>query len=128
MLPSLWRAVSTDPGATGEDWRDRQDLSLRFDALGHRRLQRLVNPGFKVAIAAAFWISGLLLLFYTSWNRAAPGQFRFLQPIAWIREAAVFALLIFPAAHLDRAATMGYPCYSWRRSTATGYEEIEEPK
>jgi thiosulfate reductase cytochrome b subunit len=79
-----------------------------------------------VAIAPALWISGLLLLFYADWSQTALGQVLSLQWVAWVHVGAVFALLIFLAAHVYLAATMGTPWYSLLKSMFTGYEDLEE--
>jgi thiosulfate reductase cytochrome b subunit len=82
--------------------------------------------GFKIAIAPALWISGLLLLFYTSWKDTALGAALPLEWVAWVHMGAVFALLIFLVAHVYLAATMGEPWYSLLKSMFTGYEEVKE--
>jgi thiosulfate reductase cytochrome b subunit len=92
----------------------------------HNPLQRLAYLGFKVAIAPALWISGLLLLFYTSWKDTALGGALPLEWVAWVHMGAVFALLIFLVAHVYLAATMGEPWYSLLKSMFTGYEEVKE--
>ena len=92
----------------------------------HNPLQRLAYLGFKVAIAPAIWISGLLLLFYAEWSRTALGGVLSLQLVAWVHTAAVFALLIFLVAHIYLAATMGQHWYALLKSIFTGYEEVEE--
>lgn len=94
----------------------------------HNPLQRLGYLGFKVAIAPALWISGLLLLFYPAWNQTALGTALPLQWVAWVHVSAVFALLAFLVAHIYLATTMGKPWYSLLKSMFTGYEEIEEPR
>ena len=94
----------------------------------HNPLQRLAYLGFKVAIAPAIWISGLLLLFYTDWNKTALGELISLQMVAWVHVAAVFALLIFLVAHIYLAATMGQPWYALLKSMVTGYEELDQSK
>jgi len=94
----------------------------------HNPLQRLAYLGFKVAIAPAIWISGLLLLFYTDWNKTALGELTSLQMVAWVHVAAVFALLIFLVAHIYLAATMGQPWYALLKSMVTGYEELDQSK
>lgn len=94
----------------------------------HNPLQRLAYLGFKVFIAPAIWISGLLLLFYTDWSQTALGALVPLNWVAWVHVAAVFALLTFLVAHIYLAATMGHPWYSMLKSMFTGYEELEETK
>jgi thiosulfate reductase cytochrome b subunit len=94
----------------------------------HNPLQRLAYLGFKVAIAPALWISGLLLLFYADWSQTSLGAVLPLQWVAWVHVGAVFALLTFLVAHIYLAATMGQPWYSLLKSMFTGYEELEEAK
>jgi thiosulfate reductase cytochrome b subunit len=94
----------------------------------HNPLQRLAYLGFKVAIAPAIWISGLLLLFYANWKQTALGGVLTLELVAWVHTGAVFALLIFLVAHIYLAATMGHPWYALLKSMFTGYEELEETK
>jgi thiosulfate reductase cytochrome b subunit len=94
----------------------------------HNPLQRLAYLGFKVLIAPAIWISGLLLLFYGSWKGTALGGGLPFAWVAWVHTAAVFALIIFLVAHIYLAATMGHPWYALLKSMFTGYEELEETK
>jgi len=94
----------------------------------HNPLQRLAYLGFKVLIAPAIWISGLLLLFYGNWKATALGGVLSFQWVAWVHTAAVFALVIFLVAHVYLAATMGQPWYALLKSMLTGYEELEETK
>jgi thiosulfate reductase cytochrome b subunit len=92
----------------------------------HNPLQRLAYLGFKVAIAPAIWISGLLLLFYAEWKETALGGILSFEVVAWVHTAAVFALLIFLVGHLYMSLTMGHPWYAQLKSMFTGYEELEE--
>jgi thiosulfate reductase cytochrome b subunit len=94
----------------------------------HNPLQRLAYLGFKTAIAPAIWISGLLLMFYTTWKPTALGTVLPLQWVAWVHMAAVFVLLAFLIVHVYLASTMGQPWYSLLRSMFTGYDELEEPR
>ena len=94
----------------------------------HNPLQRLAYLGFKVLIAPAIWISGLLLLFYGSWKGTALGGGLPFAWVAWVHTAAVFALIIFLVAHIYLAATMGHPWYALLKSMFTGYEVLEETK
>lgn len=94
-------------------------------AAKHNPLQRLAYLGFKVAIAPALWISGLLLLFYVDWNTTALGGVLTLQIVAWMHVAAAFALMIFLVAHIYLASTMGHPWYSLLRAMFTGREELD---
>ncbi|MEA3277743.1 MAG: cytochrome b/b6 domain-containing protein [Pseudomonadota bacterium] len=92
----------------------------------HNPLQRLAYLGFKVAIAPALWISGLLLLFYASWSSTALGAVLPLQWVAWVHMGAVFALLLFLIAHIYLAATTGHPWYAYLKAMVTGNEELED--
>jgi thiosulfate reductase cytochrome b subunit len=94
----------------------------------HNPLQRLAYFGFKIAIAPAIWISGLLLLFYVNWKHTALGDLLSLQLVALVHTAAVFALLIFLVAHIYMASTTGHPWYSLLKSMVTGYEELEDER
>jgi thiosulfate reductase cytochrome b subunit len=94
----------------------------------HNPLQRLAYLGFKVLIAPAIWISGLLLLFYGAWKDTALGGLLSFQIVAWVHTAAVFALLVFLVGHLYMSLTMGRPWYSQLRAMLTGYEELEETR
>jgi thiosulfate reductase cytochrome b subunit len=93
----------------------------------HNPLQRLAYFGWKVAIAPAIWVSGLLLLFYVDWSRTALGEVLPLEWVAWVHTAGVFALVIFLVVHLYLAITTGHPWYSLLRAMVTGYEEVEDP-
>jgi thiosulfate reductase cytochrome b subunit len=94
----------------------------------HNPLQRLAYLGFKILIAPAIWISGLLLLFYAEWKQTALGEVLPLYWVAWVHTAAVFALLVFILVHVYMSATMGKPWYAQLKSMITGYEAAEETK
>jgi thiosulfate reductase cytochrome b subunit len=98
------------------------------EAAKHNPLQRLAYFGFKVMIAPALWLSGLLLMFYSSWKGTVLGAALPLHYVAWVHVGAAFALLIFLAAHVYMSATMGHPWYSQLRAMVTGYENLEEPR
>jgi thiosulfate reductase cytochrome b subunit len=91
----------------------------------HNPLQRLAYLGFKLAIAPALWISGLLLLTYGGWKDGPLGQALPLQTVAWVHVAGAFAMLIFVIAHVYMAGTTGRPWYAHLRGMITGYEELE---
>ena len=95
-------------------------------AAKHNPLQRLAYLGFKVAIAPALWISGLLLLFYVDWKPTGLGDVLTLTVVAWTHVAAAFALIIFLIAHLYLAVTMGHPWYSMLVAMFTGNEELPD--
>lgn len=94
----------------------------------HNPLQRLAYLGFKVLIAPALWISGLLLLFYTTWKLTGLGAILPLAWVAWVHVAAAFALLVFLIAHVYMSVTIGHPWYGQLRAMISGYEEVEETK
>jgi thiosulfate reductase cytochrome b subunit len=94
----------------------------------HNPLQRLAYLGFKLVIAPALWISGLLLLFYTSWKGGPLGELVQLQYVAWVHVAAAFGMLIFLIGHVYMAVTTGHPWYAHLKGMITGYEDLEEPK
>ena len=96
-------------------------------AAKHNPLQRLAYLGFKVLIAPALWISGLLLMFYTSWKDGPLGGLLSLEAIAWVHVAAAFGLMIFVIGHVYMAATTGHPWYAYLKAMVTGYEDLDEP-
>jgi thiosulfate reductase cytochrome b subunit len=91
----------------------------------HNPLQRLAYLGFKLAIAPALWISGLLYLFYTSWSAAGLGSILPLEWVALVHTAGAFLLLVFLIAHLYLSLTTGHPWYSLVQSMITGREELD---
>jgi thiosulfate reductase cytochrome b subunit len=94
-------------------------------AAKHNPLQRLAYLAFKVLIAPALWISGLLLLFYTSWKGTALGGVLPLQWVAWVHVTAAFGLLVFLIGHVYMAVTTGNPWYAYLKAMVTGYEDLE---
>lgn len=94
----------------------------------HNPLQRFAYLGFKLLIAPALWISGLLLLFYTSWQGAPLGQVLPLKSVAWPHVAAAFGMLIFIIGHVYMAATTGSPWYAHLKAMVTGCEDLDEGK
>jgi thiosulfate reductase cytochrome b subunit len=98
------------------------------EAAKHNPLQRLAYFGFKVMIAPALWLSGLLPMFYASRKDTALGAALPLQYVAWLHFGAAFALLILLVAHVFISATMGHSWYSQLRAMVTGYENLEEPR
>jgi thiosulfate reductase cytochrome b subunit len=97
-------------------------------AAKHNPLQRLAYLGFKVLIAPALWISGLLLLFYTGWKGTALGGVLPLELVAWVHVAAAFGMLVFIIGHVYMAVTTGTPWYAYLKAMVTGYEDLEEGK
>lgn len=93
-------------------------------AAKHNPLQRLAYLGFKLVIAPALWVSGLLLLFYTGWKATALGGVLRLEFVAWVHVAAAFGMLIFIIGHVYMAATTGSPWYAYLKAMVTGYEDL----
>ncbi|MCC5862028.1 MAG: cytochrome b/b6 domain-containing protein [Gammaproteobacteria bacterium] len=94
-------------------------------AAKHNPLQRLAYFGFKVLLAPALWISGLLLLFYAAWRPTALGAALPLAWVAYVHVAAAFGLVVFLIGHVYMAATTGRPWYAYLKSMITGYHEAE---
>lgn len=94
-------------------------------AAKHNPLQRLAYLGFKVLIAPAIWVSGLLLLFYTSWKGTVLGGVLPLELVAWVHVAAAFGMLVFIIGHVYMAATTGSPWYAYLKAMVTGYEDLD---
>ena len=92
----------------------------------HNPLQRLAYLAFKILIAPALWISGLLLLFYASWKGTALGAVLPLEFVAWVHVAAAFGLLVFLIGHVYMAVTTGDPWYAYLKAMVTGYEDLGE--
>jgi len=92
----------------------------------HNPLQRLAYLAFKILIAPALWISGLLLLFYASWKGTALGAVLPLELVAWVHVAAAFGLLVFLIGHVYMAVTTGDPWYAYLKAMVTGYEDLGE--
>jgi len=95
-------------------------------AAKHNPLQRLAYLGFKLLIAPALWISGLLLMFYTSWKGGPLGEVLRLEYVAWVHVAAAFGMLIFLIGHVYMAVTTGHPWNVHLKGMITGYEELDE--
>lgn len=94
----------------------------------HNPLQRLAYLGFKLLIAPALWISGLLLLFYTTWKGTTLGGSLRLELVAWVHVAAAYALMIFLIAHVYISSTTGHPWYAHLKAMVTGDEDLDDAK
>ena len=89
----------------------------------HNPLQLLAYLGFKLAMAPAIWITGLLYLFYNDW--AAWGLSGLdLGTIALLHVAAAFALIIFLVAHVYLTTT-GHTVFAHIKAMITGWDEQE---
>lgn len=95
-------------------------------AAKHNPLQRIAYFGFKVLLAPALWISGLLLLFAAAWRSTALGTVLPLAWVAYVHVAAAFGLLVFLIGHVYMAATTGKPWYAYLKSMVTGYQESDQ--
>ena len=90
----------------------------------HNPLQLLAYLGFKLAMAPAIWITGLLYLFYNDW--AAWGLSGLdLGTIALLHVAAAFALIIFLVAHVYLTTT-GHTVFAHIKAMITGWDEQGE--
>lgn len=91
----------------------------------HNPLQRLAYLGFKVFMAPAIWITGLLYLYYSSWDEWGLGGLLDLELVAWAHTAAAFLLVIFLVGHLYLTTT-GHSLLSQIKTMITGWEEDGE--
>ncbi|KAA6186064.1 cytochrome B [Thiohalocapsa marina] len=95
-------------------------------AARHNPLQRLAYLGFKLLIAPALWVSGLLLMFVGAWKTSLLGDW--LQPdwVAAAHLAAAYALVVFLIGHVYMAATTGTPWNAYLKAMLTGYQEVKD--
>jgi thiosulfate reductase cytochrome b subunit len=90
----------------------------------HNPLQLLAYLGFKLAMAPAIWISGLLYLYYNDWAAWGLGELE-LWMIALAHTAAAYALLIFLVGHVYLTTT-GHTVFAQIKAMITGWEELED--
>ncbi len=90
----------------------------------HNPLQLLAYLGFKLAMAPAIWITGLLYMYYADWASWGFGWLE-LWVIALLHTAAAFALLIFLVAHVYLTTT-GHTVFAHIKAMITGWEEQDE--
>jgi len=88
----------------------------------HNPLQRMAYLSLHILISPIVWISGLLYLFYASWNSWGLGGLS-LGVIALIHTAAAFAMLAFIIVHLYMTLTMGEKPLGSLKAMITGYED-----
>lgn len=89
----------------------------------HNPLQRLAYLGVKLMINPLIWFTGLLYLFYSSWNDWGLGWL----PLEWVATLHVigaFMMLVFFIAHIY-LATAGHTPTSHIKAMITGWEETE---
>jgi len=89
----------------------------------HNPLQRLAYLGFKLGISPAIWISGLLFLFYNSWNDLGLGGLD-LQWVAFVHTAAAIGMVLFFIGHVYMV-TSGRTIFAQTKAMITGWEETE---
>lgn len=90
----------------------------------HNPLQRIAYLFVKLIINPLIWVSGLLYLYYTSWDAWGLTMLT-LGGVALVHTAAAFLMLIFFIVHIY-FATMGVTPTSHIKAMITGYEEVEE--
>jgi len=71
-------------------------------------------------ISPTIWISGLLYLFYASWETWGLNG---LTVVALVHIAAAFAMLAFLIAHIYLATTMSEKPFGNVKAMITGYED-----
>lgn len=89
----------------------------------HNPLQRLAYLGVKLLINPLIWITGLLYLFYSSWNDWGLGWLN-LEWVATFHVIGAFMMLIFFIAHIY-LATAGHTPTSHIKAMITGWEETD---
>ena len=87
-------------------------------------MQRLAYLSLHVVISPAVWISGLLYLFYASWDFLGIGNLD-LAVVALTHTAAAFAVLAFLVIHLYLAITTSKKPFGYVKAMITGYEDEE---
>lgn len=89
----------------------------------HNPLQRLAYLFVKLIINPLIWLTGLLYLFYSSWNDWGLGWLS-LGWVATFHVIGAFMMLIFFIAHIY-LATAGHTPTSHIKAMITGWEEVE---
>jgi len=92
----------------------------------HNPLQRLAYLLFKLVMAPAIWVSGLLYLYYSAWANWGLGWLD-LTVIALIHTTAAFLLVIFLIGHVYLTTT-GDTLFSQIKAMITGWDEVEEDR
>ena len=92
----------------------------------HNPMQRIAYLLFKVVMAPAIWVSGLLYLYYNAWADWGLGGLD-LSIIALIHTAAAFMLVIFLVGHVYLTTT-GHTLFSQIKAMITGWDEVEEDR
>jgi thiosulfate reductase cytochrome b subunit len=89
----------------------------------HNPLQRLAYLFVKLVINPLIWLTGLLYLFYSSWDNWGLGWLN-LEWIAIGHVIGAFLMLIFFIAHVY-LATVGHTPTSHIKAMVTGWEEVD---
>jgi len=89
----------------------------------HNPLQRLAYLGVKLLINPLIWFTGLLYLFYSSWDSWGLGWLS-LEWIATFHVIGAFLMLVFFIAHIY-LATAGHTPTSHIKAMITGWEETD---
>ncbi len=87
----------------------------------HNPLQRLAYLLFKLLLAPAIWITGLLYLYYGDWAGWGLGRLD-LQWVAFIHTLAAYLMAVFFLGHVYLTTT-GYKVFSHIKAMFTGWEE-----
>ena len=85
-------------------------------------LQRMAYLSLHLLITPAIWLSGLLYLFYTSWDSLGLGGLS-LHLVALVHTAAAFAMLAFLVVHLYLSITTSEKPFGHVKAMLSGYEE-----
>ncbi len=89
----------------------------------HNPLQRLAYLFVKLVINPLIWLTGLLYLFYSSWDNWGLGWLN-LEWIAIGHVIGAFLMLIFFIAHVY-LATVGHTPASHIKAMVTGWEDVD---
>ena len=90
----------------------------------HNPLQRLAYLFVKLMINPLVWFTGLLYMFYSSWNEWGLGWLS-LEWVAVLHTIGAFMMLIFFIAHVY-LATAGHTPTSHIKAMITGWEELDD--
>ncbi len=94
------------------------------EARKHNPMQRVAYLLFKLVMAPAIWVTGLLYLYYNAWADWGLGGLD-LGTIALLHTAAAFMLVIFFIGHVYLTTT-GPTVLSQIKAMITGWDEVEE--
>lgn len=84
-------------------------------------LERMELLLLNVLLLPIIWISGLLYLFYTSWEAWGLGSLS-LGTVALVHTGAAFAMLVFLIIHLYFSITTSKKPFGYVKAIITGYE------